>query len=619
MLLEAIAEPGEWESQPAGRALTLRATAARPVSIGRCAITLDVRCPEPPYIIDQYLCWRELRGVAVSSEWTPLLLRWRAADGRVMELRGAKGTPAVRLAWRRGKLGIQIELDVAALHPRWSFAEGVGAVSTASPTRAVSWRVAVPLLLLERTSLSATPAVSGRFPGGAEAALTITDHCDFDAVESFRVFLGNERGGRGWLGRGLRFTKGVFTIESRSGPRAPAPTLQDREYRGLVERLRDDGSEIAPHGVNERGNVEPARFLAALDEIATDFSPRTWIDHGSTLHYCYSMGGAENPDYRLLHELRGRGIDCLWSYHDAPASAIGSLNLLAPSSSDLTKLAWQMGKHVLRGNHLVAARYGRSALLERTTGSVQRRLGRALSAARRRYVEGTENGQSALRAAAGIPWAVLTQPPPRGAPKSAADSDHRMPFSRNDVLDLAPTIYPERAVSLSQMEPDDTLLFATLEVLHTEDAYIREAIERLIDERGLHIAHSYLLNRLPYIAGIFSSPGAESLSSSWIEALQNIEEAVASRRLWNPPVGELAEWARAAQQVEVRIASDHALVLNNVSDECVADYTVLLPEKVSSRDVRWDGCPPSGSRQWGSWLSVWGRLPAGRETLVQWG
>jgi hypothetical protein len=602
------------------RLLRCRATSLQSVCIRECAIVLEATCAEPPRIIDKCLRWRELRDTSMSCEWTPLVVGWRDEGGHLMELRAAGGAPPARLSWCRGKLRIRVELDAAALHPRWHFVNG-RQLSNASPVQPAGWEATVPFLLRTVDDLAPAPVVAGRFPAGREAAFTISDHCDFDRTDTLRLFLEGGRGGRcgrGWLGRGLRLTKGVFTIESSTASHATTPTLQNPGYRALVRRLHDEGSEIAPHGVNERGVVAPDCFRAALDQITSVFSPRTWIDHGSTLDYCYSMGGATNPGYRLLAELRARGVTTLWAYHDVPVSAVASLNLLAPSGSDFPRVVLQMSRHIKHGEHLVAAHYGRSALLERTAGRVQERIGRVLTTARRHYVTRTDAGWGPLRAAASIPWALLTQPSRRHKCESVDATATRVPFTRDEVILMAPTIYPERAVPLSQLVADDILLFASMEVLHTEDVYTGEALDRLIAERGLHIAHSYLLNRLPYIAGIFAAPEREALSALWLEMLQALGDAIAEGRLWNPPVGELAEWARRWQRVTVLPVSKHMVEICNPHVERVRDFTVLLPVAVDARAVRWDGANPAGSRTWGSWLSVWGDLPSERSTIVRW-
>jgi len=443
----------------------------------------------------------------------------------------------------------------------------------------------------------------------------ITDHCDFDDVERLRaVALGDGRYG-GWVGRGLRLTKGVFAIESEVRGRAAAPTLRDAGYRALVHRLHDDGSEIAPHGVNESGNVPPAVFHAALAAVARDFAPRTWIDHGLTLHYCYTMGGADHPGYALLTRLRDLGFSTLWSYHDAPSDAAGSLDTSASASPRIGVRAARAASHLVRGRPLVAAHYARSALRARLDGPLGDAVGRSLSALRDVYLgRGRPIGARALHATRTVGSTLATLA--RGHAGEVAPRD---PHTRAELLAMAPVVYPERAVPLAQARPDELLLFATTEVLHTRDAYTPDALARLVARRGAHVGHCYLLNRLPYIAGLFDRGEEARLGDAWAGFVDALAAAVQDGRVWNPPVCDLAEWLRDTQQVTVLPSAPHAATVHNPLARVLRDYTLLLPPHVAPADVRWADREPAGARRWGDWLAVWGDIAADARTVVRWG
>ncbi|MBX6332315.1 MAG: hypothetical protein IRY91_10760, partial [Gemmatimonadaceae bacterium] len=607
----------------APRRLRLRANTVRPVAIRRCAVELRISCAEPPHFLDRYLRWRDLRQRATLNACTPFVLRWRDGHRRRRELRAARGFPAVHLDWRSGTARLMVDLDAAALHPRWSFRDRQ-TTSLAAPERDGTWCAEVGLLWRPvAPEESDVPAIAGRFPWGREAALTITDHPDFDTTDAFRLFLDGEPGHRGWLGRGLRMTKSVFVIKSASVPRPPAPTLADRDYLALVERLHGEGSEIAPHGVNESGNIPPDQFRVALAHIAARFRPRTWIDHGLTLHYCYSMGGVTNPEYALLDRLREHGMTTLWAYHDIPANAADSLNLLAPARRDLHTVFRLTARHLARGEVLTAAHYLRSGVVARLTGPLGHAAGRALATGRHTYMahrSADARWHTAARLAAGRATSTLFRT--AAAARNDARVAPRTPYTRAEAIDMAPSVYPERAVPLGQVRDDDLLLFSTLEVLHTTDALTPAAIARLIDERGVHIAHTYLLNRLPYIAGIFATPaapGGRRLARAWVDALEALTAEVSRGRVWNPTMGELAEWLRALQRIAVRPAGRCTIELDNPMDRTVHGYSLLLPPEAHVGDIRWGDAAPAGTRRWHDWLCVWGDVPAHATIAVRWG
>jgi len=606
------------DENSASRPVTLTAVAERAASIRECSIRFGARCVGRPHHLDRYCRWREIAHRAVTNESTPFVLRWRDPSGAMLELRSIRGCVPVAVSCSHGRLTIEVQLDAAVLHPRWSFAAG-HAESTAAPTRAIGWTFRVELLVRRLDRPAPTPAIVGRMPFGAEAALAITDHPDFDDEDRFRVFAHGGNGSRGWIGRGLRLTKSVFAVESDSTPRRPAPTLARPAYGALLDELYDEGSEIAPHGVNESGNIGPERFRRALAAVAQRYRPDTWIDHGLSLAYCYSMGGADNPEYDLLNRLREHGISTLWSYHDAPIDASGSLNLLAPNARDLSQSIRGSARHLANRDFLIAAHYLRSAFLSRATGALHHNVGKALSVGRRAYL--TRTGSRASRpaaalSAAGVGLLGLFE---ASRQRRRGDSASERLFSRREGLEWAPVVYPERAAPMHQVRPDDQLLFATQEVLHLRDAYTPAAFERLVQERGLHLAHTYLLNTLPYVAGMFSPNATESrLAPAWQAALDNLTEHVAAGRIWNPPIGEMAKWFRTMQCLAVTPRSECAIELRNPTSELMQGVTLMLPASVRPDAVSWNGGPATGARQWSDCLCVWGDVPAASTATVRW-
>lgn len=606
------------DEHSASRPLTLTAVAEHAASIRRCSIRLSARCAGRPHHLDRYCRWREIQRRAVTNESTPFVLRWRDPSGPMLELRSVRGCVPVAVSWARGVMAVDIQLDGAALHPRWSFATG-RAESTAAPARAAGWSSRVELLVRRIDRPAPTPVVLGRLPFGAEAALTITDHPDFDDEDRFRVFVHGTNGSRGWSNRGLRLTKSVFAVESDSVPRKPAPTLERPAYRSLLDELHGEGSEIAPHGVNESGNIGPDRFRRALAGLAQRYRPDSWIDHGLSLFYCYTMGGADNPEYDLLSRLRDHGITTLWSYHDAPVNAAASLNLLAPDAKDLGDAVHGAMRHAANRNYLIAAHYLRTAFLSRATGALHHTVGKALSVGRRAYLlrGGSLAGRHAAAwSAAGA--ALLGLFEASGQSRNGGASAERL-FTRREGLEWGATVYPERAVPMHQVRADDQLLFATQEVLHLRDAYTPAAFERLVHERGMHVAHTYLLNTLPYVAGMFSPNDGEARPApAWQRALDSLTEEVAAGRVWNPPVGELARWFRTMQCLAVTPRAERAIELSNPTGEVMRGATVMLPASVRPEAVTWNGGPATGSRRWSDWLCVWGDVPADSTVVVRW-
>ncbi len=589
----------------------------RPVRLARCVVGLSAPCAAPPFLLDRYLRWGPLTEPQVLGEYAPLAFSW-AGIGTGYRLRSVRGGCAAEVDRRDGLLTVRLLLDGAVLHPRWHLLGGPR--SEAAPTLPTGRHTSIELALSVDSAAAGTesaPAVAGRFPGGAEAALALTDHCDFDTRERLQLFLAGDGRRPGWRRRGLRLTKGAFVVASRPVDRAPAPSLEEPDYRRLLDELYQDGSEIAPHGLNESGDLDRDTFRRALGTIVQQFRPRTWLDHGLSQCYGYAMGGADRSTYDLLTELKNAGFTSLWSYQDVPADAVGSLNLLALQAQIAPDRWHQLGRHLRRGEWLVAVHYLRSLIRSATEGTaIGPHIGQAISTMRGIMMElraprpAAERLERTMRRLGSIPAEL----------RRAAGPQRPEPYTRQHLLRYAPTLYPERAVPLRDARADELLLFTTLEVVHTSDVYTPEAVERLLAERGLHIGHCYLLNELPYLAGVFATGGgALALASPWIDFLDHLAAAVRAGRAWNPPMGDLAAWVRALQFTSVVDVARTTVRVDNASDSPVTGFTLLLPGSVSPTDVRWGDRAPAGHRIWSDWLAVWGDLPANGSTTVQWG
>ena len=185
---------------------------------------------------------------------------------------------------------------------------------------------------------------------------------------------------------------------------------------------------------------------------------------------------------------------------------------------------------------------------------------------------------------------------------------------------MGAVVYPERAAPLNQAAPDEMLLFATMEAVHTKDVYTSRALGQLLDERGLHVGHTYLFNQLPYIAGIFDhSSQSLQLSAEWVGFLDALSEVARHGRLWNPTVSDLVQYMRDLQRVVVVPSFEQTTVqVTNLLPRALKDVTVLLPRLTSPATVRWGEEPAKGWRCWNNWLAVWGDLPADGGVRVGW-
>lgn len=586
-----------------------RVTAQESLRIGRCSVEILAPCLESPWYLDRFLRWRRLRGVDTLNDYGHFLVRWKTNGGTV-KLQAPRDLISSRIAFKNGVISLVLDIEAAALHPRWQFSDN-GMVSTAAPLWQKGTSVSFDLEVFLTDATTELPPVSpSRFPHGAEAAFVVTDHCDYEDTDRLNVFLHGDGINKGWLNRGLRMTKGVFMLASTPLGRKPVPSLQEPPYKALIRELQADGSEIAPHALNESGNLSPEVYRAALKAFVAEWSPITWVDHGATLEYCYTMGAADHPEYRLLDDLKELGFKTMWSYHDVPMTGTSSLNLLSPSRQPALALA-QALRHFLRLEFLIGLHYIRSStlmLFRRYEYGISRFLSAVRSAAMKKLHGEKITKEELLEL---LPLMLKA-----GRSRETASVEL---YSQGELVEMASVVYPERAAPIHEVNDSELLLFVTMEAVHTRDTYTSKALARLVEERGLHIGHCYLLNTLPYIAGIFArSDGRVVLSPSWCQFLDSLESSVRNGVIWNPPAGEMVEWIRAMQRMKVTRLRKFEVQVENPMARVVTDYTLLFPKSTSVESIRWAGQKPKGHREWPDWFAIWGDVPARSAIRVRW-
>lgn len=159
------------------------------------------------------------------------------------------------------------------------------------------------------------------YPEGARAVICLTDHADWDSTDKL------EKLADLFDRCDFRFTKSIFPHSDPQG-RKQEPGLDDPAFRKVIDRLYEMGTEIAYHGFSPR--MMPPSFEAVKKRMALmrEYKPVTWIDHG-TGRYLFSRVGKCKNGMDLVELLGNEGIENYWSYTDIwknPGPS-GSLNL----------------------------------------------------------------------------------------------------------------------------------------------------------------------------------------------------------------------------------------------------------------------------------------------------
>jgi hypothetical protein len=148
------------------------------------------------------------------------------------------------------------------------------------------------------------------YPDGARAVICLTDHADFDTSEKARLLADH------LTRRDICITKTVFPASDPPSSMSWEETgLDDPDYRRSIDRLFENGSEIAAHGFTPRRNAPPLDECKRRLDLLREYDLRTWVDHGIG-QYLFSRGGMLADGVHLEPLLEENGIQNYWSYFD---------------------------------------------------------------------------------------------------------------------------------------------------------------------------------------------------------------------------------------------------------------------------------------------------------------
>lgn len=504
---------------------------------------------------------------------------------------------------------LEVFLDAAAEHPSWNFTGAKRSTSSPVLPAGTSYNMEFGILQLPHAPAASFPVIA-RYPNGASAAFTITDHCDFDSNEKLDVFLnGDDRNpNAGWLNKGLKMTKGVFTKRSTGPNTKQNDTLETPAYRTLIEQLYADGSEIAPHALNQSGQITPEDFTNALNNIQVGYHPQTWIDHGLYLKYCYYMGGKEDPGYQLIKALEDRQFTSLWSYQDVPVDPNASLNQFS-NTAPTFKPARKAIRKMLSGNFLVAGHEFKS-MVQRKDEAVNRMepILSFMSSGRAAImnIRSAKNRKKTLNKLKADFFGLF---------KSSAQQ--QLPYTQEELLQFSPLLYSEKGKPLHQLQQNDMLLFATQEITQLDGIYTGEALDKLISEKGAHIGHTYILNDLPYIDGVFEKKTTYRLSNYWVKFIDALAQRVKSGEIWNPTFAEFVDYVKKSCLVSLEYISDKTLIVHNAGNKDINGLTFMM-HITANPTVLWDKQKPAFRNDASGNLLFWGNVPANAQSVIEW-
>lgn len=274
---------------------------------------------------------------------TPRHLEVKSGEHRLML--DASGAAGVMASVRGKEAKVTLELDHRAHHPFKIYdgcpdPKGLPTRWMDETPRVAGEQVTYRLLFWPEKSLEHLRPE--RYPEGYASAIAFTDHADQGTAARTRAFAyGAEDAGpgskKGWVGRGLSYTKSVFAVESKGY----APQLDDPAFEELYREMIADGVEPGLHSVT---GVTDSRALDAreIPAFGKRYPGAAWIDHGPERN-CEAITNhgwdATSEEYFLIDLLLRAGIEVWWAVLDIPVKG-SRLDMLAESPEKRRAVIW---------------------------------------------------------------------------------------------------------------------------------------------------------------------------------------------------------------------------------------------------------------------------------------
>lgn len=294
------------------------------------------------------------------------------------------------------------------------------------------------------------------YPNGANAALCLTDHADFDSEEKLSLLADL------FIQHDIRFCKSVFPV-AEPKPLKHEPGLNMPVYRKIIERLFEHGNEIAFHSFSPRArtpSMEECRHRASMMSL---FQPTTWIDHGAG-SYLFSRTGELTDGLRLTDFLQQYGIKNYWSYFDIWKNSFYNLSCWEPI----------INKH-LALNTINIIKNIQPKTLGHTAYMLQNTL--------KNFLGDIETNQLVKRPFTLRNW-IIAQ---KGYQK--LKTIRKSPFI---IYGLDGTIFPAT-------QNDSIWIFDTLLINYLSHQLQPTLVDKLCQQSGLLVGHCYLCNQHKYI------------------------------------------------------------------------------------------------------------------------
>jgi len=357
-----------------------------------------------------------------------------------------------------------------------------------------------------------------RTPLGFVPTVSFTDHCDFDTLELLmaqRIFFKKA---------GIKTTKGFFTYTySHQGNFA---ALDQESIKEEFQAWEKDGHELAYHALSRSFREESWREFENLKSPQSLEPIKTYIDHGF-LPYNYTKQTPENFGKWYKH-MEASGIKLIWNYLDVIEGTALTNNQLNPFDSSIESISNSLKFHMKEGLLLDKNRNTKTWLSYGTSENLDKAI-KDLSANAYRMKKSAKYFVPSLKALAKTTVAALN---PEIWLKNLFQKNKPFHFAR-----FTPVFFK----AIGQIETE-IQVFQTISVKDFDSVFSKVSLDKLIDETGLIIAHTYFAYLGENHPGRMFADGTGKLRVEAENSLKILGNLIKEKKVWNPTVIDLLDF-----------------------------------------------------------------------------
>ncbi|UPT71348.1 MAG: hypothetical protein M0D53_02820 [Flavobacterium sp. JAD_PAG50586_2] len=369
------------------------------------------------------------------------------------------------------------------------------------------------------------------------AIACFTDHCDFDTAENVKLqrefFKTNN----------IKVTKGFFLKHFSKRKNNASFENEAAEFN----KWREDGHELAYHSLTQS--------LKPKEESLTDFmgftppfkDVATWIDHG---YQPYNFSLYQNTGIKesaFSENLKDKNISILWNYTDSGTSSVGVINQL--NTDDFTLASFYKGIKSLPFKdrmgvlikNIMFHYYADEKLIVRYKSTAGHFKALFLDKKPQAFFKLMAN--------------FITLSVPLGKILLFWRHHKNIPYK---LARYSPLVFKHN------MAGNDFYIFQTLEMIDFKKSLSADNIEKLINESGVFIAHTYFSVPMDYHTGrMFRNP--IEIDTVVAKNFAQLGTKITNGQIWNPTLKEFVLFLANFEKTILDVDAEGKIVVTNAS------------------------------------------------------